>query len=185
MPPTDDSDGDERLAQLFVDHASQRAMETLFCRHLPRVYSLARRYFAVREDAEEAASETFMRVFRALRAGQFRGESSFKTWALRIAANVCLERLRQPRLPTLSLDCLGDISTPTPPDHSGIYDAISALPDQYRLVLTLIDIEGYTACEAAAVLGRTVTAAKSIHYRARRALRDILEDRERKDHDTN
>jgi RNA polymerase sigma-70 factor (ECF subfamily) len=175
MRTTDEPDSDERLARLFADHASQRAMEALFRRHLPGVYSLARRYFAVREDAEEAASETFFRVFRALRAGQFRGESSFKTWTLKIAANVCRERLRQPRLPTLWLDGLADIPAPTPRDNSSIYESISALPDHYRLVLTLCDIEGYSAVEAAAVLGRTLTATKSIHYRARRALRDLLD----------
>lgn len=174
MSPVEDGDSDERLASRFVDHASQRAMETLFRRHLPRVYSLARRYFAIREDAEEASSETFMRVFRSLKAGQFRGESSFKTWVLKIASNVCIERLRQPRLPTLSLDSVGELSEPERGRSSALYDAIESLPDAQRLVLTLCDIEGYSAAEAAAVLGRSLTATKSIHYRARRALRDLL-----------
>ncbi|HEY3329869.1 MAG TPA: RNA polymerase sigma factor [Capsulimonadaceae bacterium] len=171
-------DDDEKLAELFSAHRSERAMETLFRRHLPRVYSLTRRYFEVREDAEEAASETFVRVFRALRGGQFRGESSFRTWVLKIASNVCIERLRQPRLPTLSLSGLGDMSAV---DHSGrftVYDAIAELPDQQRLVLTLCDVEGYTAAEAAAILDSTLTATKSIHYRARRALKGILETHE-------
>src|SRR5579883_2846681 len=98
-----DSESDEMLAWAFAGEGDGRAMETLFRRNLPRVYSLTRRYFAVREDAEEASSEAFLRAFRALGAGQFRAESSFRTWLLKIAANVCLERLRQPRLPTLSL----------------------------------------------------------------------------------
>ncbi len=169
-----ESDSDEVLVELFTAYRSERAMETLFRRHLPSVYSLARRYFAVREDAEEAASETFVRAFRAMRAQQFRAESSFRTWVLKIAANVCIERLRQPRLPTLSLDGLGDVSHGGAPSHS-IYDAIAELPDQQRLVLTLCDVEGYTAAEAAAILDITVTAAKSVHYRARRALKSILE----------
>ena len=175
MRSADERDNDDTLARQFIELASQRAMEALFHRHLQSVYSLTRRYFAVREDAEEATSETFMRVFRALRIGQFRGESSFKTWTLRIAANVCLERLRQPRLPTLSLDSIGELSSTPAYEHSALYDAIAALPDHQRLVLTLCDIEGYAATEAAAVIGRSITATKSIHYRARRALRDLLE----------
>jgi RNA polymerase sigma-70 factor (ECF subfamily) len=175
MRTTDDPASDRRLVQSFADHANQHVMEVLFRRHLPRVYSLARRYFVVREDAEEAASETFVRVFRALRSGQFRGESSFATWTLRIAANVCLERLRQPRLPTLSLDDLGEISAPYHQDQTGVYEALALLPDPYRLILTLCDIEGSSAAEASEILGRSITATKSIHYRARRALRDVLE----------
>ncbi|MDR3708591.1 MAG: sigma-70 family RNA polymerase sigma factor [Capsulimonadaceae bacterium] len=170
-----DAYSDEQLAKLFNDYRSERAMETLFRRHLPAAYSLARRYFHAREDAEEAASETFVRVFRSLRAGQFRGESSFRTWVLKIAANVCIERLRQPRLPTLSLDGIEDSHAPSAGDRYGIFDAVAQLPDPQRLVLTLCDIEGYSAAEAAAIMGRGLTATKSLHYRARRTLKAIVE----------
>ena len=167
---------DDKLVKLFVEHRSERAMETLFRRHLPAVYSLTLRYFTVREDAEEAASETFLRIFRALRSGQYRGAASLRTWALKIAANVCIERLRQPRLPTLSLDGLGDLPAVSADEtRDNVRDAISQLPDAQRLVLTLCDIEGYTADEAAAIIERTVTATKSLHYRARRTLRGLLE----------
>jgi len=168
-------DADEKLAEQFSEHRSERAMELLFRRHLPGVYSLARRYFAVREDAEEAASETFIRVFRALRSGQFRAESSFRTWVLKIAANVCIERLRQPRLPTLSLSGVADVHETSAMGRYTVYDAIEELPDQQRLVLTLCDVEGYSAAEAAAIIGASLTATKSIHYRARRALKTLIE----------
>lgn len=168
-----DFESDEGLVRSFADGGNGRALEALFRRHLPRVYSLTRRYFAVREDAEEASSEAFLRAFRALGTGQFRGEASFRTWLLRIAANVCLERLRQPRLPTLSLaDLPEDLFALTPPaDDDILWDALGRLDDDHRLILTLCDLEGYEAKEAAEIIGRSLTATKSLHYRARRALR--------------
>lgn len=171
-----DYESDEALAEAFVLDGNGRALETLFRRSLPRVYSLTRRYFAVREDAEEASSEAFLRAFRALGAGQFRGEASFRTWLLRIAANVCRERLRQPRLPTLSLADLPDdvFAGDGPAPSDDLWEAIGRLDDDHRLILTLCDLEGYEAREAAEIIGRSLTATKSLHYRARRALRDEL-----------
>ena len=128
-------------------------------------------------------SECWLRAFRALRAGGFRGESRFKTWLLGIARLVCLERLRQPRLPTLSLSGLtengrGDwvLFAPAPDPFSEIDEALASLSEDHRTVLTLCDLQGLTAAEAADVLRRTVAATKSLHGRARRALRDALRE---------
>ena len=110
-----DWEDDERLAARYAADGDARALETLFRRHLDATYAFARRFLPSREDAEEAASETWLRAGRALRAGGFRGESRFKTWLLGIARLVCLERLRQPRLPTLSLSGL----TETAPGRLG------------------------------------------------------------------
>jgi RNA polymerase sigma-70 factor (ECF subfamily) len=175
-----DWDDDERLAAQYGAEGDARALETLFRRHLEATYAFARRFLPTREDAEEAASETWLRAGRALRAGGFRGESRFKTWLLGIVRLVCLERLRQPRLPTLSLSGLtgrGDwvLFAPEKDPVSDLDDALASLSDDHRLVLTLCDLQGLTAAEAAIVLGRTTAATKSLHGRARRALRDALE----------
>lgn len=172
---------DERLAARYSAEGDARALEVLFRRHLDATYAFARRFLASREDAEEAASETWLRAGRALRAGRFRGESRFKTWLLGIARLVCLERMRQPRLPTLSLSGLtetvqGDwvLFAPEPGLVSDLDAALSSLPEDHRLVLTLCDLQGLTAAEAALILDRTPAATKSLHGRARRALRDAL-----------
>ena len=179
---------DERLAARYGAEGDARAMETLFRRHIEATYAFARRFLATREDAEEAASETWLRAGRALRAGNWRGESRFKTWLLGIARLVCLERLRQPRLPTLSLSGLtetdrGDwvLFTPAPDPVSSLDEALASLTDDHRLVLTLCDLQGLTAAEAAVILDRTPAAAKSLHGRARRALRNALEHLEKED----
>jgi len=168
-------ESDENLVRDFAERGDGGAMETLFRRHLQRVYGLASRYLSVREDAEEATSETFLRAFRALRARQFRGEASLATWLAKVTVNVCIERLRQPRLPTLAFDDLDEIEVRHDQPRHDIQDAVAQLPDPQRLVLTLCDLEGYTAIEAAAILGRSLTATKSLHYRARGTLREILE----------
>jgi RNA polymerase sigma-70 factor (ECF subfamily) len=176
-----DWDNDERLAASYAADGDGRALETLFRRHIDATYAFARRFLASREDAEEAASEAWLRAGRALRAGRFRGESRFKTWLLGIARRVCLERLRQPRLPTLSLSGLteterGDwvLFTREPDPISDLDEALASLSEDHRLVLTLCDLQGLTAAEAALILDRTTAAAKSLHGRARRALRDAL-----------
>ncbi len=172
---------DERLAAEYTDSGDARALETLFRRHLDATYAFARRFLASREDAEEAASETWLRAGQALRAGRFRGESRFKTWLLGIARLVCLERLRQPRLPTLSLSGLAETNrgdwvlfSPDPDPVSDLEAALATLTEDHKLILTLCDLQGLSSAEAGLVLGRTAAAAKSLHGRARRALRDAL-----------
>jgi RNA polymerase sigma-70 factor (ECF subfamily) len=174
-------ESDENLVRLAErgGKAGSRAVEMLFRRHLPRVYSLSRRYFAVREDAEEATSETFLRAFLALANGRFRGESRFATWLMRIGGNTCIERLRQPRLPTLSLEGLYEIASapcnsPIGRGEGRVEEAIRELPDDQNLAITLCDLEGYSAKEAAEIMGRSPEAVKSLNYRARRAVRDRL-----------
>jgi RNA polymerase sigma-70 factor (ECF subfamily) len=168
-------DRDETLVERFAGEGDGRALETLFRRHMDRVYRLARRYFAVREDAEEVVSESFLRCFRALGDGQFRGNSLFRTWLATITVNVCLERLRQPRLPTLLLDTIEHMAGPGSLGGGEVMAALEKLPDDQRLAIILCDLEGYDAKEAAEIVGRGLTALKSLHYRGRRSLRDILE----------
>lgn len=176
-----DADEDERLAARYAAGGDAQALEALFRRHVDATYGFARRFLPTREDAEEASSECWLRAFRALRAGGFRGESRFKTWLLGIARMVCLERLRQPRLPTLSLSGLtengrGDwvLFPPAPDSLSALDEAMASLSEDHRLVLTLCDLQGLTAAEAGEVLSRSASATKSLHGRARRALRDSL-----------
>lgn len=174
-------DNDERLAARYMADGDARALETLFRRHIEATYGFAVRFLVSREDAEEAASETWLRAGRALRAGRFRGESRFKTWLLGITRRVCLERVRQPRLPTLSLSGLAEtgrgdwvLFCPEPDPLTDLENALASVSEDHRLVLTLCDLQGLTAAEAALVLGRTTAATKSLHGRARRALRDAL-----------
>lgn len=172
---------DERLADEYTRSGDSKILETLYRRHVDSTYAFARRFLTTREDAEEASSETWLRAFRALRGGQFRGAAKFKTWLFGVCRLVCLERLRQPRLPTLALAGIettarGDwalFPASTAP-ASIVADALSTLAEDHRMILTLCDLHGFTAGEAAEIIDRSVAATKSLHIRARRALRDAL-----------
>jgi RNA polymerase sigma-70 factor (ECF subfamily) len=175
---------DEALAAVVArgeGSGENAALEALFRRHVDGTYGFARRFLPTREDAEEAVSETWLRAGRGLRAGQFRGEARFRTWLFGIARRVCLERLRQPRLPTLSLTGLpetarGDwvLFAPIPDQASALDAALEDLAEDHRLVLTLCDLQGLSDAEVAPILGRSLSAVKSLRARARRALRDLL-----------
>jgi RNA polymerase sigma-70 factor, ECF subfamily len=119
-------------------------------------------------------------VFRF--APELRGQGSFESWLLRIARNLCVDRLRRPRLLTLPLEDLTDASRLLSPademDRTAmrylVETAMDRLPEEYRVALVLRDVQGLSAREAAEVTGKTEVAFRSQHQRARKALRDAL-----------
>lgn len=151
------------------------ALDALFNLHVDRVYAYAHHVVGSREDAEEVASEAFLRAFR--RAADYRGDAPFRGWLFGIARNLCRDRLRQPRL--LSLSSLEDGGAvggyaDRVALQTDVRRAISELPEDHQDVLILCDVEEWDAREVAGLLGRSVAATKSLLYRARRALRDRL-----------
>ena len=128
--------------------------------------------------------EAFLRAFRHSR--DLRGVSdgdAFGPWIFAIARNLCADRRRQLRLPTLSLS--SPEAEDFPSGSEGIHEeatrraerivllaALDKLPEEWRTVITLCDLEDITHAEAARVMDRSVAATKSMLYRARRALRD-------------
>lgn len=164
------------------------AFEALVRRHERRVYRVAMALLGRPEDAEEALQECFLQAYRHLE--QFRGEARFSTWLVRIAVNAALQRRRE-RDGAVSLDELleaGDFVperlSPRHPSPEQLYGrqelrrlvetAVAALPEPYRAVLVLRDLEGLSAEDTAAALGLTVPAVKSRLHRARLVLREYL-----------
>ncbi|MDX1934362.1 MAG: sigma-70 family RNA polymerase sigma factor [Capsulimonadales bacterium] len=181
MKPTTDA-YEARLVARFRQ-GDARALETLFDRYVDRALGLAVRLTETREDAEEVTQEAFLRVFRQAR--QFRGDApTFGPWLFAIVRNLAADKRRQLRLPTLSLSSLELSSAPADrsaeeewqrhAERSALLNALDTLPEEWKVVLTLCDLEEVTHAEAAAALGKSVAATKSLLYRARRALRDRL-----------
>ena len=170
-----------------VRRGDRTALEFLFRRYAGRVFGFAHALLRNREDAEEIVSEAFLRVFRS--AAEMRGDGSFESWLLRIARNLCLDRLRRPRLLTLPLDEPSELPLLLAPvdqiDRTALRHLVEAaldrLPEDYRVSLILRDVQGLSAREAAGVLGKTETAFRSLHQRARRQLRDALKELDRED----
>ncbi len=172
-PPSGDEYWVERVRQ-----GDRAALEFLFRRHGGRVFGFAHALLRSREEAEEVVTDTFLRVFRF--APELREGQSFESWLLRIARNLCMDRLRRPRLLTLPLEGLSE-GLLLPADQIDrtalrlvVEQALDRLSEEYRAALILRDVQGLSAREAADVMGKGETAFRSLHQRARRALRDAL-----------
>ena len=172
------------------------ALDELVRAHQRRVYGFAMRMCRNVEDAKDILQETFLGMLRSIR--EFRQDSRFTTWLYRIAANACLKKRRRgvhdphPEQ-ELSLDALmphpdADGRRPEIPDWSSdaerallngelsaqMETAIDKLPREYKIVLLLRDVEGFTAEETADMLKLSVSAVKSRLHRARVFLRNEL-----------
>jgi RNA polymerase sigma-70 factor, ECF subfamily len=150
------------------------ALGALFDIYVDQVFTYARHLLGNRDDAEEVASEAFLRAFE--RAASFRGECPFRGWLFGITRNLCLDRLRQPRLLTLepedaALQHDGGLNARRMETSVLVQRALDTLSQEHRLALLLCDVEEWDAREAALALDRTVAATKSLLYRARRELR--------------
>ena len=156
------------------------AMDHLFKRHYTMVYRLAWRWCGARDDAEDIAQETFVKLVRKL--DTFRRRSSFKTWLYRIAVNTARDfsRSRRARLSREEeYDEEGDHnpgSGPVDGTTAGrLREALDSLPAAQREAVLLVFSEGMSHREASQVLGcREVTVSWRI-FRARAQLKTFLE----------
>ena len=172
-----------RLVARFRE-GEARALESLFDRYADRALGLAVRLTETREDAEEVAAEAFILAFRHARTLNSEA-TAFGPWLFAIVRNLAAEKRRQLRLPTLSLSTPGaehiadagrrpDEEAERRAEREVLLAALEALPEEWKTVLTLCDLEDVSHAEAAVALGRSVAATKSLLDRARRALRDLL-----------
>ncbi|HHW06403.1 MAG TPA: sigma-70 family RNA polymerase sigma factor [Clostridia bacterium] len=156
-----------------------------------QVYTIAYRFMGNPEDASDLAQEAFVRAFRAVKS--FRGEASFKTWLYHIIANVCRDELRKRKKQVVvSLDApiMTDdgFITREQDDWSlapeRVYESIelqetiqkllNQLTPEYRQVLVLREIQGFTYEEIAQILACSLGTVKSRINRARKAMRDLI-----------
>jgi RNA polymerase sigma-70 factor (ECF subfamily) len=172
----------------------QAAFETLVRQYGGRMLATARRLLKTDADAHDAVQEAFLSAFRAI--DQFTGTAKLSTWLHRIVVNTALMKLRsQRRRPEESIEDLlphfdeqGEwLTAPTgwetPSEillqrqetRALVRQCIARLPDTYRTILLLRDIEDLETEEVARTLGITANAVKIRLHRARQALRTLLE----------
>src|SRR4051812_17912287 len=167
------------------------AFEDLVKRYDRNVFRIAQHITQNREDAEDVAQDAFLKAFQNL--GQFQGQSKFYTWLVRIAVNEALMRLRR-RRPERMVSLDEDVKTEDDsiprevadwsPNPEQLYDqgelkeilqkTIQGLPESFRTVFVLRDVEGLSTEETADALGLSVPAVKSRLLRARLQLRERL-----------
>jgi RNA polymerase sigma-70 factor (ECF subfamily) len=180
----------ELLARLRA--GDEAAYEELVREQMPVLLRVARRLLHSEEDARDAVQDAFVSAFRAL--PNFRGDSRLGTWLYRIAVNAALARLRargagdevslDDWLPRFAADGHpAEAAEPWPADagtearerREQVRRAIDRLPESYRTVVILRDIEELSTDEAAEALGISPGAVKVRLHRARQALRSLLD----------
>ena len=157
----------------------EAAARQLYDDHVDRVFRLAYRMAGDEDLAREFTQETFIRAFQRL--GQFRGDAALSTWLHAITVSVTLNGLRKvKRVRTREVEL--DVATPgrtrrVEPDlRERLHGAIDDLPDIYRMVFVMHDVEGYTHQEIGAALDVATGTSKARLFRARRLLREELAD---------
>ncbi|HEX6616574.1 MAG TPA: RNA polymerase sigma factor [Gemmatimonadales bacterium] len=174
--PVDERELIDRV--LAGDPSAERA---LYEAHVDRVFRLVYRMAGDLHQAQDYTQEAFVRAFRRL--STFRGDSALSTWLCAIAISVTLNGLRAGRRDRerhLTLEEAPSIaSRPVEADpdlRARLAQAIERLPDGYRAVFVMHDVEGYTHQEIAATLGVQPGTSKAQLFRARAKLREALAD---------
>ena len=163
------------------------AFKTLVERHQQTIYNLCYRMLKQREEAQDATQETFLKAYRSLK--EFRYESRLKTWLCRIATHECLNRMRHQEC--LSLDEMQaedahvQIADSAPSSlerierkevQSMIHRAVDALPQPYRLVITLYHLNELSYAEIAQAMDVPIGTVKTYLFRARALLKSKLKN---------
>ena len=178
MTRTPLSSADDRsLADAVAGTGDERAFRELYRRHTPALYQLVLRMLGgATADAEDVVQETWIRAVRKI--GTFRWESSLRTWITAIGLNQARETLRRRgRSKAEEFDeHLGLCTRPVKDsERIDLERAIARLPNGYRTVLVLHDVEGYTHEEISQQLQIAVGTSKSQLFDARRAVRSLLQ----------
>ncbi len=160
------------------------AFEEVYNRHHRRVYSICLRMLQNATEAEDLTQDVFIQLHRKI--GSFRGDSAFTTWLHRLTVNQVLMHFRKRNVKfektteegETPVQVVGGTENPRKMpvvDKIAIEDAIDKLPNGYRNVFVLHDVEGYEHEEVARILGCSVGTSKSQLHKARLKLRKLLQ----------
>jgi RNA polymerase sigma-70 factor (ECF subfamily) len=188
------SSGDDALLIKAFQRGDKKAFDGLVIRHKDRIFNLCYRFLGDCEEANDSAQETFVKAFGSLNT--FRLESAFSTWLYRIAVNACKNKLvssaYKAKRKTVSLDNPANPSDgPLPMEIPNgapsplarmeekekmvlVQRALDALPTEFKIVVTLRDVEGFSYEDIAEITGLNLGTVKSRIARARTDLRNKL-----------
>ncbi|NCO62274.1 MAG: sigma-70 family RNA polymerase sigma factor [Flavobacteriales bacterium] len=171
----------------LIIEGNTNAFSVLVDRYKDLVFSLALKMVKNREEAEEVAQDTFIKVFKSL--SQFNGDSKFSTWIYKVTYNTCLDRLKKHKreqqvvsidefntnqIKSLdnALDAMEDEER-----RQAIQDCINLLPSDDAFLLTLFYFEEQSLDEIAKVINVTANNVKVKLFRSRKKLTTILKER--------
>lgn len=169
------------------------AFEELIKDYKKSAYNIALRVLRNVEDAEDASQEALIKVYKNIK--NFNMQSTFKVWLYRIVVNTCIDFKRKKNINTVSIDETIDLGgnnevrreiadDSSNPDflveknfnNKLVNDAVNKLEDDYKTIIILRDIQGFSYNEIAEILTCNMGTVKSRLNRARKSLKEILEN---------
>ena len=171
----------------LIIEGNTNAFNILVDRYKDLVFSLALKMVKTREEAEEVAQDTFIKVFKSL--GQFKGDSKFSTWIYKVTYNTCLDRLKKQKREqqVVSIDEFNTNQIKSIDNaldkmeneerEKAIQDCIQLLPADDAFLLTLFYFEEQSLEEIAKVIGLTANNVKVKLFRSRKKLTTILKEK--------
>ena len=187
--PDSDAAADDIALMLAVKEGDERAFEALVERHQFRIVGTVAKMLGGESDAEDIAQQVFIRVWQS--APRYNPSAKFTTWLLTITRNLVFNEMRRrQRARLVPLDPVdadrapvghADASARSAPEEiadaelqAAITRAIASLPETQRMAVVLRRFEEMPYEEIARVLGTTVSSVKSLLFRARTDLRELL-----------
>lgn len=180
MSEADTAEDDELMRRAGRGDAA--AFSHLVARHGRRAGGLAARFLGTRGEAEEIVQEAFTRLW--IKSPDWTpGGAQVSTWLHRVVVNLCLDRKRRPA--PAPIEAAAEVPDPAPRSDEivlaaersrRVQDAVAALPERQRAALLLCHFEEMSNIDAAAVLEISIGALESLLVRARRTLRETLND---------
>jgi RNA polymerase sigma-70 factor (ECF subfamily) len=165
---------------------NHQAFAELIRRHKSRVFGVAARFARNNAELEDICQEVFVQAFFKLR--QFRRDSPFEHWILRITTYKCYDHLRRRRREGtgISVDAMLESGyepsapeRPAPhPDLERLHAAMAQLSPRERLIITLLELEERSLREIAELTGWSIANVKVRAFRARAALRKLMEQKQ-------
>ena len=180
----------ELINQILSGNTNE--FEALVLEHQKNVYNLALRMVGNAEDAFDMAQEAFLKAYNSL--GSFRGDSKFSVWLYRLTSNICIDFLRksnrQQTQPLTFINSEDEVLETEIADYrfspetelekkefqKAVRDGLALLPEEYRRILILREINGLSYDEIGEAVGIESGTVKSRLFRARKRLCAVLTD---------
>ena len=157
------------------------AFSELISRYKRLIYSVAYKFSRDNEEVNDMAQEAFIKIYRSL--SKYDSQYKFSTWSVKVATNICLDAVRRKKLNCVSYEELesrvGSVNSPEErfirkEKSMAVREAISELPEIYRLPIVLYHQKGMSYKEIAEALGKPMSIIKNRIFRARLVLKESL-----------
>lgn len=158
------------------------SFEILVTKYKKKIYNIAYRFTGNKEDALDVTQEVFIKAYNSL--NQYDPKYKFSSWILKITTNYCLDQRKRKKVETVELNSdLDNDSTTTSAENLYLHkenkafidEAISSLPDKYRVIIVLYHNQNLSYNEISETLKLPLTKVKNRLYRGRNMLKNKLE----------